>query len=109
MAHETLSEVLELLALVDQCDVGNLSAAESAVRHCQYIEYEIRKKAEAKRAIDSSSSYFLGRTRQTGGALVSPDLLKWVAEKASRDSAVLKEQRKAAEERALAKAPPPKK
>ena len=71
------------------------------MRHCQYQEFEVRKRTEAKKATDTSSSYFLGRTRQTGGALVDPELQKWVAERASRDSAVLKEQRKAAEERAL--------
>ena len=34
---------------------------------------------------------------------MDPELMKWIASKASQESAVLKEQRKAAEEQALAK------
>ena len=64
------------------------------------VEHEVKKKAEAKKQPDGSE-YFVGRQKRTGGALVSPDLVKWVAEKASRESAILKESRKAAEERAL--------
>jgi hypothetical protein len=100
--HELLCEVLELLGCVDQCDLPNLAAAESAVRHVQYVEHEVKKKAEAKKA-PTNAEYFLGRSRRTGGAVISPDLLKWVSEKAARESAILKEQRKAAEERSLLK------
>ena len=106
IVHEILSEVLELLGCVDQLDLGNLVGAESAVRHIQYIEHEIKKRAESKKTADSSE-HFLGRHRRTGGALINPELLRWVAEKAMRDSQILKEQRKAAEERSLVK--PPKK
>jgi len=102
--HEMLSEVVELMGCLDQLDLSNLASAESAIRHLQYVEHEVKKKVESKRAPDNSE-YFLGRIRRTGGCIIDPNLLKWVAERASRDSQILKEQRKAAEERALLKAP----
>ncbi len=61
----------------------SLAAAESAVRHSQYVEHEVKKKTEAKKGSDNSE-YFLGRHRRVGGALVSPVLLKWVSEKKLR-------------------------
>ncbi len=100
--HEMLSEVVELLGCVDQCDLPNLSGAESAVRQLQFVEHEVKKRAEAKRAPDNSE-YFLGRSRRTGGALVSPELVKFVADKAQRDAQIMKQQRLANEERALLK------
>ena len=100
--HEMLSEVVELLACVDQLDLTNLSGAEAASRHLQFIEFEVKKKAEASKTADGSEC-FLGRGKKTGGALVCPELTRWVAEKSAKDSMILKEQRKAAEERSLAK------
>ena len=100
--HGMLSEILELCACIYQCDVSNLACMESVARNIQYIEFEVKKKVEAKRPFDSSE-YYLGRSKKTGGALQSPVLARWVAERASRDSAIMKEQRKAAEERSLSR------
>ena len=101
--HENLSEIMELLGCVDQVDVSNLAGAEATVRHLQYAEHEVKKKHDARTQADGSD-YFSGRGRRTGGAIISPDLLKWVAEKAARDASVAKGIRKAGEERALARA-----
>eukprot|EP00971_Amphidinium_carterae_P343480 6483247-Amphidinium_carterae.1 len=104
--HELISDTMEFLICVDQLDGSNLSCAENLVRQAQYIEHEIKKKAENKGGFDPTE-YFLGRTtRLIGGAILHPDLVKWVSEKAARDSAILKEERKAREERAAAKAGP---
>ena len=100
--HEVLSEALELLLCVDQVDAPNLAGCESMVRHLQFVEHEVKRRQDNKREADGSE-FFLGRTKRTGGALVCPALLEWVAKKASQESAVLKEARKAAEERALAR------
>ena len=100
-----MSEVIELLGCVDQLDLGNLAGAEAIARHLQYHEHEVKKKQDAKRSYDQSE-HFLGRPKRTGGALIAPELLQWVADKASKDSAILKEQRKAAEERALLRKAP---
>ena len=60
-------------------------------------------KADARKESDGSE-FFVGRQKRTGGALISPELVKWVAEKAARESAILKESQKAAKEQALAHA-----
>ncbi len=75
------------------------ACAESLVRELQYNEFEIKKKVEMKKPA-SNAEWFLGRPRRTGGALVWPALAEWVAGRA-KESAILKEQRKAAEERSL--------
>jgi len=103
--HEVLSEVVEMALCVDQVDGVNLVSMEVAARHLQYVEHEVRKKTEAKKGDSSGAEYFLGKQSRAGGALIAPELLKWVAERAARDSAVMKEHRKAMEERALARAP----
>ena len=98
--HEALSEVLDLAVQYDQLDVSNLACLEAATRRLQYYEAEERKKQEAKRDADGSE-WFLGRSGKVGGNLVSPDLEKHVAERAARKASILKEQRKAQEERQL--------
>ena len=110
VVHELVSEVLEQLGSVDQCDICNLVGAETLCLRMQHVEYEIRKRVEAKTPYDSST-YWMGKPRRTGGAIQSPDLAKFIASKASQESAIMKEQRKAEEERTLAraKAPPKKK
>ena len=100
--HENL-EIVELLGCVDQVDISNLAGVEATVRHLQYVEHEVKKKHDARTQADGSD-YFSGRGRRAGGAIISPELLKWVAEKAARDASVAKEIRKAGEERSLARA-----
>ena len=100
--HELLSELFELAMTYDQLDISNLAMTEAVSRHMQHVEFEVKKKVEAKKGVDSSE-YYLGRSRKPGGNLLNPALQKHIAERASRDSAILKEQRKAAEERELLK------
>ncbi len=100
--HEVISEAVDLFVTVDQVDAFNLAGVESLLRTLQYIEFEVRKKREAKLQVDNSY-YFRSRPRNVGGAIIDPALLEYIAKRASQDSAVLKEQRKAAEEAALAR------
>ena len=103
-----MSEVIELLGCVDQLVLGNLCGMEAIARHLQYHEHEVKNEQDSNISYDQAE-YFLGRPRRTGGAIIHPELLKWVAEKAQKDSAIFKEQRKAAEERALARSAASKK
>ena len=97
----TLSEALELFHCVDQLDMTNLTGAESLIRVLQFTEHEIQKKGEGKKVKDGSE-WFLARPRRLGHALICPALSEWAAARASRESAVAKEIRKANEERVLA-------
>jgi hypothetical protein len=96
--HGVLSEIYEYMVIYDQLDVVNLASAECLLRHMQMTEARVKKLQESKRDFDANE-YYLGRTRRTGGALICPALTKWVAEQATADSAILKEQRRAEEER----------
>ncbi len=100
--HELISEAIEMFVCVDQLDAYNSTGVETLMRQLQFVEYEVKKKREAKAPTDGAH-YFRGRFKMTGGAIIDPELLRWIASKASQDSAILKEQRKAAEEQALAK------
>ena len=96
--HEMISDLLELALTYDQLDGSNVAVVEQACRYLQDIEQEVRRKNEAIKDF-SVSQYYLGRHRKTGGALVAPALTAWSAAEASKESAILKEQRKAQEER----------
>jgi hypothetical protein len=100
--HESLLEMLELMICSDQLNGSNLACAESLMRELQYNDFEIKKKVEMKKPA-SHAEWFLGRPRRTGGALVCPALADWVAGRALKESAILKEHCKAADERALPK------
>ena len=102
VVHEMLSEIYELAVTYDQLDTVNCASMEMLLRYMQNTEAEVKKAQESKKDFDSSV-YYLGRSRRTGGALVSPELTKWGADRASADYAILKEQRKIMDERKLAK------
>ncbi|CAK0856813.1 unnamed protein product [Prorocentrum cordatum] len=76
VAHEMLSEILALACTYDQMDVSNLASMEALARHMQFIEH--KKKQDTVKDFDSQG-YYLGRARSAGGAIASPELLKWVA------------------------------
>ena len=81
--------------------LSNLIFAEVVVRQLQFIEAELKRRTESTRPFDGSE-YYLARTRKTGGALQAPALTKYISDRASAEGSV-KEQRKAAEERSLAR------
>ncbi|CAK0816896.1 unnamed protein product, partial [Prorocentrum cordatum] len=97
VAHEMLSESLELACTHGQVDATNLASWEELARHLQVLGHKTKKKKETIKEFDGQD-YCLGRARRTRGAIIGLELLKWVAESAARDSANLKEERKATEE-----------
>ena len=64
--HELISEAVELFICTDQLDLFNSAGIESLLRNLQYVEWEIKKKREAKAPVDSAQ-YFRARPRATGG------------------------------------------
>ena len=97
-----LSEVLDYAVTVDQLDIVNLVSFEMLVRFMQHQEAEVKKKMESRKEFDSGI-YYLGRNRKTAGTLICPALVEFAAKRASEGYQILKEQRKAAEERKMAK------
>ena len=106
--HEVLSESFDYFLSYDQVDSSNLCGMERLARRMQFIEEGYRQKLEEKRMDKNSgvailSSFFDGRTKMAGGAIVSPALLKSASESASTRNEILRQQRKAMEVRTLLK------
>ena len=96
--HEMISEVLERASVFDQLDVPNLSSFECLCRRYQAIEETLRPN-EPEAPIEGME-HFMGRPRLSGGVAMSPDLSRYVADQLALETSVLKERRKAREERA---------
>jgi len=106
--HHFLSEALERAAVFDQLNISELEAFEAIARRYQMWE-EIYASAlkQAEVGVDHGDwlderRIFLGAEKSKGHALVCPALEQHVATKLAAESAVLKERRKAREERTLA-------
>ena len=95
--HEVLSELFEVMLCYDMLDGSNLAVAERMARWYQDIE-GTHEKEEAKGASDP---YVSGLPRAGGGAAYCPELKQYVTDQVGKDVAILKEKRKAKEEREL--------
>ena len=106
--HLFLSELVETAACIDQLNISELQCFEMVARRYQLWEesYSVHlRRAEAGDEAEGwldERAVFLGQGKSRGHALVCPDLEAWVAKELSNESAVLKERRKAREERQLA-------
>ena len=92
----------------DQLQVGSLAAAEFCARQIQLVEEKYRDRGVPKDSLElvseSEAALFSGsRSRTT--ICVCPALSEWIAEEMRKEAAVMKERRKAREERNLAKPP----
>ena len=97
---------MELFLTYDQLDAANSAAIERLLRRVQFIEEGYRQKLEAKKGskdgfLSGMAEHFSGRPRMAGGVIVSSDLLKAAASGAAEMTEVIRQQRKAAEARAL--------
>ena len=116
--HENLMKMLDKMGRFDGLDLSNLTCAELAFRRLQLIEYFYsdkgpgsgkgsgKNKEKDKKHEDLSykaeAAIFTGTHREYGDLMVAPDLLEYVSKEVERDAAVLKQVRKAREERAAA-------
>jgi hypothetical protein len=106
--HCFLSDVIETAVCCYQLNVSELQCFEKIARRLQLWEevYSVKlRKAEGGEEVDGwldERAIFLGQGKSRGHALVCPLLEAWVAKELEKESAVLKERRKAREERQLA-------
>jgi hypothetical protein len=118
--HETLMKVLDKLGRYDGLDLSNLAGAEVAFRRCQLIEFFYSDrgpggnaggkgggKGNAGKEEDGlhkmESAIFLGSHREFGDTMVAPELMDYVSKEVEREASVMKQVRKAREERVAAK------
>ena len=101
--HDHFSKVLEMMVVYDQLQVGALAAAEYVVRQIQMIEEKYKDKvAGAEDAVEQA--LFSGQVHRSGLCLC-PALSEWMGTEMRGEAALMKERRKAREERALKKPP----
>jgi len=119
--HESGLKILQLLGEYDHLDLPNSAGVEALLRQVQLIEYVYMqdsaasrgkgggKTGEGKKEKSAGVSFtgfvdelavFSGSHRETGEAMVCPALLQFVAAEVERDAGILKQVRKAREERA---------
>lgn len=99
LTHEIGMGVIELGYTVDQINGSNLAAFELLGRWMQMLEHAVAQ--NAKKPQMTSTGHFLGTQSRSGVGGLTSTLAKHVAGRAAEEASVLKEQRKASEERAL--------
>ena len=101
--HEVACRTLELMLCYDQLSLGTLASAEYLCRQIQIQEHRWRERALGQMGeLHLESNLWSGQLNRAN-LCIAPQLQEWVAEESRKESAVLKEQRKAREERAFAK------
>ena len=114
--HETLMKIIDKLGRYDGLDLANVAGAEVAFRRLQLIEFMYSdrgpgggggkgsSKSDKKDAMGAMQQYeatiFSGGHKEYGDVMVSPMILEYVAKEVEGEAAVLKQVRKAREERA---------
>lgn len=127
--HETVLKQLETLGTYDGLDLVNLAGVEMMLRQAQLVEYayaqdsalgysevqavtsgkEKGKKGAGREKDDGGGRFtlvheaavFAGNHQDSGNFMICPDLLEYVGREIERDASVLKQVRKAREERRL--------
>ena len=102
-SHEAFCRILEVSITYDQLDVCALAGSELLCRQIQTIEERLKHKfVESDEATSSMFSLMTGANHRNA-LCICPALTAWVVAEAGKDVAIMKEQRKAREERALLK------
>ncbi|CAK0801950.1 unnamed protein product [Prorocentrum cordatum] len=105
--HERACRALEELLCFDQCNGANLAAAELLARTIQVQQERYRDRSAGGTASGSHDNVdahlFMGTELTRGGVCVCPLLQEWASLQLAKEQALLRERRKAREERELAK------
>jgi hypothetical protein len=103
-SHESWCKLIEISLTYDQLAGGALASCEFAGRQVQLIEERYKDKVfgHDDSGLTAESRLFSGSSDRAG-LCICPKLTEWIAEELKKESAVLKERRKAREERLLSK------
>lgn len=100
--NESGFRVLETSLCYDQLNAGSSAALELVCRQIQIAEDKLSHRFEDSNS-DTHSDYYLMSGAQSRSQLcICPELKTWISGEMQKESAVLKERRKAREERHLA-------
>jgi hypothetical protein len=99
--HEMLSTGFDLAIGVDRLNIKNLASFEWFIRRMQLHEHAVLENPSAPSY--EGARHFMGKGNRRGGALIAPELHAYVASELGKESAILREKRKAREARAAEK------
>jgi len=103
-AHDAFCRTLEIMVCFDQLAVGALASAEYVCRQIQLVEEKYKEKAGSNANVELvQEMHLFGGHSSRSNLCICPDLSAWIAEEMKTEAAVMKERRKAREERALQK------
>ena len=104
---QVLARIMEHAACYDQLNLFNLGCVEVMVRKLQMAEEKYKERLYHNQGLGDNVGedhhLFMGTQGTRGNLCVAPALQKFIAEELQKESAVLKERRKAREERSLAR------
>ena len=101
--HAVCCQVVETMMSYDQLNAVNLASGELVMRQIMLTEERLKDKFSAS-SPDGFDEFHLYSGRRDRYALcIDPSLSEWVAREVAKESVVMKERRKAREERALAR------
>ena len=102
LVHEIGMDIIEAALAYDQLNGANLACLELLARWMQMTEHAVAQNPK-KPEITVNPGVFLGNMSSSSAGGLTSTLAKHMAAKSAEEAAVLKEQRKAREERALLK------
>ena len=104
IVHEEFCRMIQTQMCYDQANSANLASSEQMMRQLMLIEEKFKDRFVGNGSHELSEEAHLdGGHMQRANICVSPPLSEWVAEEVRKEHVVLKERRKAREERALAR------
>ena len=106
LAHESYCRIMQAMVSYDCLDISNLASAELVARQLQLLEEKQQQLCDNdKSGAAEEAALFAGGLSGSGAVVVAPELKSFISTEMAREASVLKERRKAREERALARNP----
>ena len=102
--HESLCAILETACVYDQLDAPSLASLELICRQIQSTEEGLRAHFEGNH--DVHDRQLMSGLPHRSNLCICPALMKWTSAEASVETSILKERRKAREERTLQRPDP---
>ena len=100
MHHEAM-RLIQTALCIDQLDGSNSATVELLCREAQMVEEKYAAKLRMVDPFVEDGEYFMKTHAGQSNVMMAPALREWIAEQMKADAAVLKERRKAREERQL--------
>ena len=111
--HELGMRAANHAVVYDGLDISNLASFEDLFRQVQLVEYVYYQEADNSKGkgqgkgnrdvMPEEAAVFAGTHRDYGEAMVCPELLDYVSKEVERDASIMKQVRKAREEKKLLK------